>query len=243
MAFRAYGKALQGTKEDAYGYDVWVKRTDKMVINERYKIGKYHEDLGNGMDYYHVGLTLGAGNIAPYYNDSIVYSGNYQQWKVLDNGPLRTSFELVYSEWKVGNSSIKQSKIISIDAGSQLSKIENKYTLVSDSIAAVVGIVKRKEKDVILLDETNGIIGYWEPTHPKYGTTGVGVIIPNKVENSFEKYDQLLVNVTVKNNEPFIYYTGACWDKQGDFKTAQEWFQYLNNFKKEIDQPLKISLQ
>jgi len=51
IAFRMYGKELEKTpKEMAYGMDVWVKSTDRMVINERYKRGKYHEDLGDGMD-------------------------------------------------------------------------------------------------------------------------------------------------------------------------------------------------
>ena len=76
IAFRMYGKALEGTKEDAYGMDVWVKRTDKLILNERYKQGEYHIDHGDGNDYYHVGFSLGAGNMAPYMNDSVWYSKN-----------------------------------------------------------------------------------------------------------------------------------------------------------------------
>jgi hypothetical protein len=37
IAFRAYGKALEKEKDNAYGFDVWVKRTERMVVNERYK--------------------------------------------------------------------------------------------------------------------------------------------------------------------------------------------------------------
>ncbi|MEZ4905252.1 MAG: DUF4861 family protein [Spirosomataceae bacterium] len=75
IAFRMYGKALEATpKEMAYGIDVWVKSTSRMVLNERYKRGKYHDDLGDGMDYYHVGYTLGAGNVMPCINDTIFYS-------------------------------------------------------------------------------------------------------------------------------------------------------------------------
>src|SRR6476661_8292692 len=91
IAFRMYGKALESTpKEMAHGVDVWVKRTDRLILNERYKRGEYHVDHGDGMDYYHVGLTLGAGDIAPYINDTIWFSKNYRNWKILDNGPLRS---------------------------------------------------------------------------------------------------------------------------------------------------------
>ncbi len=70
IAFRMYGKALENTpKEMAYGMDVWVKRTDRLILNERYSRGEYHIDHGDGMDYYHVGLTLGAGNMMPCIKD------------------------------------------------------------------------------------------------------------------------------------------------------------------------------
>ena len=101
IAFRIYGKSLEGTKENANGIDVWVKSTDRLVINERYQRGDYHIDHGDGMDYYHVGQSLGAGNIAPYLYDSIWYPANYRKWKVLDNGPLRSTFQLDYDEWSV----------------------------------------------------------------------------------------------------------------------------------------------
>ncbi|MNT75427.1 hypothetical protein D3C72_2143220 [compost metagenome] len=67
---------MENTKENAYGFDVWVKRTDRLIINERYKRNEYHIDHGDGMDYYHVGFSLGAGNMAPYVNDTIRYSAN-----------------------------------------------------------------------------------------------------------------------------------------------------------------------
>ena len=150
IAFRMYGKALelQG-KGNAYGTDVWVKNTDKLVIDERYKRGKYHEDHGDGMDYYHVGCTLGAGNIAPYKNDSIWYSKNYYQYKVLDNGPLRTSFQLDFETWLVAGEKVIATKTVSLDAGTQLNKITVSYVFENDEIMpAVIGIIKRPEEGV-----------------------------------------------------------------------------------------------
>ena len=243
IAFRTYGKSLENTKENAYGYDVWVKRTSKMIIDERYKNGKYHEDQGNGLDYYHVGLTLGAGNVATYYKDSIIYIGNYQEWQLLDNGPLRTSFKLTYKPWKIGDTEVTLNKMISLDAASQLNKIENNFSFKMDSLSTLVGIVKRDGNDAVLFDKISGIMGYWEPTDPKNGTTGIGVIIPNKTLSLFEDYKQLFSKVILDEQLPFTYYTGACWDKQGDFRTAEEWFEYLYHFKKELDQPLIIDIK
>ena len=57
----------------------------------------YHIDHGNGLDYYKVGPTLGAGTSALLANDSIVYPYCYKDYQILDNGPLRFTVKLVYN--------------------------------------------------------------------------------------------------------------------------------------------------
>jgi Domain of unknown function (DUF4861) len=75
------GKALEGTIEDAYGLDMWTKKTDQLILDKWHKTGDYHKDHGEGLDYYKVGYTFGAGNAAPFLNDSIWFSGNYHDWE------------------------------------------------------------------------------------------------------------------------------------------------------------------
>jgi hypothetical protein len=244
IAFRVYGKALEKTKEDAYGIDVWVKRTDKMILNERYKRGEYHIDHGDGMDYYHVGFSLGAGNMAPYVNDTIRYSANYQQWKVLDNGSLRSAFQLTYDTWDAGGIKVKATKTISLDAGSQLNRIENVYSFEGDkSLPVVVGIIKRPETGIMSLNEQQGIMAYWEPTHGSDGTTAVGSILTTPVNNMIVGNTQMLAKTAVKNNEPIIYYSGAAWDKVGKITNAKQWFNYLDAFYQQIKEPLIITIK
>jgi hypothetical protein len=244
IAFRAYGKALEHTNEDAYGLDVWVKRTDRMVLNERYKRNEYHIDHGDGMDYYHVGYSLGAGNMAPYVNDSIYYSANYRQWKVLDNGPLRSTFQLTYESWNAGGINVKVTKTISLDAGSQLNKIENVYSFDSEKpLPVVVGIIKRPEAGNITLNEQQGIMTYWEPAHGQDGTTGIGSLLTTPVSNMMVTKKQILAKTEVKNNVPIVYYTGAAWDKAGQITDAKQWQNYLNNFYQQISEPLIVSIK
>ncbi|KAF2330648.1 DUF4861 family protein [Flavobacterium daemonense] len=244
IAFRAYGKALEKTRDDAYGLDVWVKRTDNMVINERYKLGEYHVDHGNGLDYYKVGFTLGAGSMAPYIKDSVYYSGNYHRWKLLDNGPLRSTFKLEYDTWDAAGIKVSCTKTISLDAGSQLNRIENVYTY-SDSkpLPVAVGISKRPENGIVSLNEQQGILGYWEPVHGKDGTTGVGSILSTPVKKMLVENNQLLAITETKNNEPIVYYTGAVWDKAGIITNSAQWFEYLDNFSEELKKPLLVSVK
>ncbi len=244
IAFRAYGKALEKEKDNAYGFDVWVKRTDRMILDERYKLADYHVDHGDGLDYYHVGFTLGAGNMAPFVKDTIRYSGNYQLWKILDNGPLRSTFQLNFDSWNAGGIKVSATKTISIDAGSQLNRIENVYTFDdAKPMPVVVGIIKRPETGIISLNEQQGIMGYWEPTLGKNGTTAVGTILTTPVTNILVDAAQLLAKTTVQNNKPIVYYTGAAWDKAGKITNSKEWFDYLNNFNQQIKTPLVVSVK
>ena len=240
-----YGKELENTpKEMAYGMDVWVKSTQRMVINERYKRGRYHENLGDGMDYYHVGLTLGAGNIAPYLNDSIYYSRNYVRWKILDNGPLRTTFQLEYDDWDVAGKKVNAKKIISLDAGSQLNKVQALYTYSDTSALPVaVGIIKRKDPGTLLLDEKQGVMGYWEPEMGDYGITGVGCVFVSNPINMKVSNQQLLTMSIAEKNKPYLYYTGAAWNKAGTITSSSQWFAYLHQFKNHLNNPLLIMLK
>lgn len=244
IAFRTYGKALEKTEGDAYGFDVWVKRTSKLVLNDRYKRDNYHIDHGDGLDYYHVGFTLGAGNMAPFVKDTIRYSGNYHHWKILDNGPLRSTFQLSYDTWNAGGIKVKAVKIISLDAGSQLNRIENIYTFDDNNpMPAVVGIIRREKQGIIGLNEQQGIMSYWEPASEKDGTTAVGSILSTPANKMWVDKDQLLTKTSVRNNEPIVYYSGAAWDKAGQITNSKQWQDYLDHFNQELQNPLIISIK
>jgi len=123
VAFRLYGKALEGRKDDAQGMDYWAKRTADLIINKWYKEDDYHKDHGQGLDYYSVGQTLGAGDIALYFQDKIYYTKHYRQYRILDNGPLRTTFELKFEQEDIASNTVALTKTISLDAGQQFNKI------------------------------------------------------------------------------------------------------------------------
>ena len=245
IAFRMYGKALENTSEDAKGIDVWVKSTPKLVVNDRYKKNDYHNDHGDGLDYYSVGFTLGAGGMAPFMNDTVYFSGNYRNSKVLDNGPLRSTFQLTYDEWNAGGNKVNVIKTISIDAGSQLNRIESLYTF-SDGggkLPVAIGLATRAEKEKKIFFDKKGILGYWEPVHGNDGITGVAAVSEKPLQKTLNQPKQVLALTEVRNNQPYVYYAGAAWNKAGEINNETEWFNYLQKFKKELQSPLKVSVK
>lgn len=244
IAFRMYGAALENfPAENAHGIDVWVKRTPELIVNKWYKTNDYHHDNGDGLDYYSVGLTLGAGDIAPYFNDSIYFPRHYRTWKVLDSGPLRCTFQLGYEPWQAGRNTVSVIKTISLDAGSQLNKMSVQYKLsAGDILPVATGIVRRMQQGTMLLDEKNGVVGYWEPEHGQDGITGLGMIVPAKKQRMLLTGQHLLATTTINVQEPFVYYFGAAWNKAGMYTNAAGWFTYLQTFADKLNAPLEINI-
>ena len=100
-----------------------MKKTDPKAASELYRSVSYHVDHGNGMDCYAVGPTLGGGTAALFPDSTIVYPYCYKDCEILDNGPLRFTAKLVYNPLVVkGDSSVIETRIISLDKGAQLNK-------------------------------------------------------------------------------------------------------------------------
>jgi len=244
VAFRMYGKALEGRRDDAQGLDIWSKRTSNLIVDKWYAEGDYHNDHGEGMDYYSVGMTLGAGDIAPFADDTVVFSKHYRQYEVLDNGPLRSTFKLVYEPWQVGTKTVSVTKQFSLDAGSQLNRVEVTYTVDGDGkLPVAIGVASRKEPGELLKEQQAGIFGYWEPEIGQSGTTGVGVILEAESFSGFgELSNQYLAFTDASNGTPLVYYVGGVWDKAGVYTSADAWFAYLHSFKEQVAEPLTISI-
>jgi len=201
---------------------------------------KYHTDHGEGLDCYKVGASLGAGGIAPYANNKLYYSKNFDTYKIITTGPLRTIFELSYKPWDFNGAEISEKKRITLDAGSNLNKVEITYFCINlDTIPVAIGITKREGKGSIMMNEKNGIISYWEPEQKKNGTTGVGIIVPN-TESMTVVENHLTALASSRSSRVFQYYQGAAWDKAGIIKNYNQWTKYLTEYLLKKQNPVIV---
>ena len=250
IAFRMYGPALQKTGEISNGIDIWVKRTDSLVINKWYKTEDYHKDHGEGLDFYGVGTTLGAGGIAPFIGGKLYPSKNFTTYKVLANGPLRTTFQLNYASWNAAGIEVKDTKTITLDAGSFLNKVEVKFTFVPTELPVVTGIAIIPGEGGIEWADINkdGILAYQQPAQEN-GIITVGMVVPQKCKTAilpktdidpYKHTGHYILQTTIKKNQLLTYYQGASWNKEGSFKNFDDWKQYLQNKDKVLHHPLTI---
>lgn len=282
IAFRAYGPALQATGEQAFGYDIWVKNTPNPVVEARYetelnptsrariselrKTNKaaaqalsdsisYHIDHGNGLDYYKVGPTLGAGTAALLVNDSIVYPYCYNSYQILDNGPLRFTVQMTYNPLVIRqDSGVIETRLLSLDAGSQLNKVAVSYENLSQPTPIVTGIVLHEPSNEYYADKESGFMTYADPLDPVNGQIFIAAVFPNPIKESKTVYfsekektargganGHVLTETEYNPGDKYTYYFGGGWS-EGGFQNSKKWFEYVQSYTNKVKHPLHIAI-
>lgn len=282
VAFRAYGPALQTKGERGFGYDLFtkynttepmleamyakelnketlakiaeLKKTDPKAAAELSRERSYHIDHGYGMDCYAVGPTLGAGVAALMVNDTIIYPWCYKNQEILDNGPLRFTVKLEFTPLTVkGDSTVVETRLITLDAGSHLNKTAVSYSNLKETLPIVAGIVLHEPDGAVVADAANGYITYVDPTTgPDNGKIFMGAAVPAVVKDAktvlFSEKEKKERNnadghvLAVSDYEPgseYVYYWGFAWDK-ADIKTADAWNRYMADFAQKVRNPLTV---
>ena len=283
IAYRAYGSDLQCKKVREYGYDVWVKRVPELVVeqryekhfnpdiqnevsrlrkarkhneaNELYNSVSYHVDHGDGLDCYKVGPTLGCGTAALMQGDNIIYPHCWKECEIMENGPLRFTVKLSYNPFVLGRDSIVETRVISLERGSQLNKTIVSYAGLSKSMPIATGLVIHPENPTAyVLEREKGYIAYADLTDNANNDNGiiyVGAVIPNKVievksamfsdkeVREREALGHALAISTYRPNGEYTYYWGAGWSKFG-YESMESWTDYLNHYAKCVRNPLKV---
>jgi len=245
IAFRMYGPALQKKPGNfaGNGIDVWVKRVSYPIINKWYKGRNYHKDNGEGMDGYKVGHTRGCGGIGLWENNKIIGAKHWISQKTITTGPIRTTFELTCAPYKINNRTITQKLRISLDAGSNLNKIEAYFTIDDNKPQQIIiGITRRGKAGIMLYNQEDNWFSYIEPTMPHAGKTYCGVILPNQPATFKDAQQHGMFLTTIRNKQTLTYYAGAAWNQNPNFKNNNKWLQYISQKAKSIKKPLIIKI-
>ncbi len=262
---RAYGPALQQSGQHGYGYDIFLKRgTTEPVLDELYhndivKKISYHVDHGKGMDCYAVGPTLGAGVSALMQGDSILYPWCYKEYEILDNGPLRFTVRLTFHPFSVGNdTAVVETRLISLDAGSQLNRTVITYDGLTQPTPIATGIVLHEPEGVAMVtgNAERGYISYIDPTQgTDNGKAMLGCLFPGGVDKAEARYfspqekaarahadGHVLAIGDYRPGTEYLYYWGFAWDRAGHIGSPKEWDAYINEYMAKLHYPLVVSM-
>jgi hypothetical protein len=247
IAHRTYGKGLetwQGEPLTSSTIDIWSKKSPKMVVDKWYMVDDYHAEHGEGADYYSAGASRGDGGSGIFANDQLYNSKNFVESRVLAKGPIRVLFELDYEPWQAGNVTVKETKRISLDAGSQMDHYLSKYTIEQGQGPLMVGVglkkVNGEQKDY---NAELGRLAKWERVEKNAGMQGLAIVADPKIikQQTEDRTNQLLILSTTPENT-VSYYAGFCWDQAGDITTFDQWKTYTDNFAKQVQSPIEVKV-
>ena len=235
IAHRIYSRALEAAEPpSSSGIDAWGKRVRWPYMDRQLRTGDQHADHGEGLDFYNVGTGRGAGGIGIWYDNKLWTSRNYVRPHILSAGPAVADFTVDYDPWPVDTLyTVRETRRFTLPAGTNFTRLTSTLTSSSDAELVVgIGLAKRPMNGgalgEIAKDAANARMSWWGPPDGDKGRMAAAVIVdPAAFAGFAEDADNYLILVRVTPGKPYVYYSGAAWDRGGDFATREAWESYV----------------
>lgn len=240
IAGRIYGPSLKDPR--TFGQDLWLKCTERLIIDEWFKKGDYHHNHGEGMDCYKVANTLGGGACAPLVGSHIIVGDNWATQERLMNGPVRTAARFTHNKFKAGDAVISAVRSFELDANTRMIHWTSTFQSDNDSIDVVLGAVLH---DVVSLTHGSNFIAFTEKASDSKnpdqdGNISIGLVLDPDYKAEFKILDNHAVLVfKVKSGNPIQYWTASGWS-QGGVESPEAWASYMEEQVVILSKPLKI---
>ena len=236
IAHRIYGRALEKAEPpSSSGIDAWGKRVRWPFMDRQLSTGDQHADHGEGIDFYNVGTGRGTGGLGIWYDHKLWTSRNYVRPRILQSGPDIADFIVEYEPWPVDTlRTVRETRRFTLPAGTNFTRMTSTFASSSDAVMIVgIGISKRPinggKLGEVRKDEAGARMSWWGPADGDKGRMAAAVIVePAAFEGFAEDADNYLILVRVRPGQPFVYYSGAAWDRGGDFATREAWNSYVD---------------
>lgn len=247
IAFRVYGPALRKGGEDS-GIDCWAKRVPYPIIDRWYHLHlkekqSYHQDRGEGADFYHVGSSRGCGGTAIWHNGGMVLSNVYHDWRIVTQSPEESVFVLTY-EYDLEGRKIREEKTITIKLGERLFRSESTFTEDGNpaDLEIAIGLTTHDGKGAATLDRNGGWMLVWE-SFKNHGELGTGVVLPpariigmEEIESKQRDKSHAVALTKTDATGRTVHYAGYGWSQAQEITTKEQWAAYLTQFAAALPQ-------
>ena len=244
VAGRIYGPALSDPR--TFGPDIWLKCTDRLIVDEWYAKADYHHNHGDGMDCYKVANTLGGGALAPYVGEKIVIGDNYARQERICNGPIRTKAVLTYPAFDVDGKPVTAVKEISLDANTRFLKTSTWFD--SPDTAAIPAVLGAVLHDVVSRTDGDNFIAFTEKASDsaepeRDGNISIGLVIDvaEPVECAATMDGHAVLKTSVQPGKRFDVWTGSGWS-QGGIESPESWAKAVQDFAYAQAHPLRVTV-
>jgi len=236
IAHRIYGRALEAAEPpSSSGIDAWGKRVRWPFMDRQLRTGDQHADHGEGIDFYNVGTGRGTGGLGIWYDNKLWTSRNYVRPRILQSGPGVADFSVDYEPWPVDTlRTVRETRRFTLPVGTNFTRLTSTIASSIDAeIIVGIGISKRpingNKLGEIRKEAAAARLSWWGPADGNKGRMAAAVIVdPAAFAGFAEDADNYLILVRVRPGQPFVYYSGAAWDRGGDFAVQDDWNSYVD---------------
>lgn len=210
---------------------------------------------GYGDDVLWAGQTVGLGALRGWdgQKPTMVSPVKSRGQRMVANGPVRTIVELTDEGWQLGGQTFNLRQNVIIYAGHRDCEVQVYQDTPAEGVQFATGVINLNDK---MYSDHKGLVGDWGgnwPNGAKDSIAGKPKIVVGLAVNVPEKYiisepanqkDQFLYTLGMKGSDRLTYNMAFTCDKETfGFKDAKEWFAWMKQWKKELDNPVKVTVE
>lgn len=237
-------------------YDLYGKYNKQLEL----QTSQFYPDdeqlaAGYGDDVLWAGQTVGLGALRGWdgQKPTMVSPVKSRGQRMVASGPVRTIVELTDEGWQLGGQTFNIRQNVIIYAGHRDCEVQVYQDAPVKEVQFATGVINLNGK---MYSDHKGLVGDWGgnwPNGAKDSIAGKPKIVVGLAVNVPEKYvisepanqkDQFLYTLGMKGSDRLTYNMAFTCDKETfGFKDAKEWFAWMKQWKKELDNPVKVMVE
>lgn len=237
-------------------YDLYGKYNKQLEL----QTSQFYPDdeqlaAGYGDDVLWAGQTVGLGALRGWdgQKPTMVSPVKSRGQRMVASGPVRTIVELTDEGWQLGGQTFNIRQNVIIYAGHRDCEVQVYQDAPVKEVQFATGVINLNGK---MYSDHKGLVGDWGgnwPNGAKDSIAGKPKIVVGLAVNFPEKYvisepanqkDQFLYTLGMKGSDRLTYNMAFTCDKESfGFKDAKEWFAWMKQWKKELDNPVKVTVE
>ena len=237
-------------------YDLYGKYNKQLEL----QTSQFYPDdeqlaAGYGDDVLWAGQTVGLGALRGWdgQKPTMVSPVKSRGQRMVASGPVRTIVELTDEGWQLGGQTFNIRQNVIIYAGHRDCEVQVYQDTPAEGVQFATGVINLNGK---MYSDHKGLVGDWGgnwPNGAKDSIAGKPKVVVGLAVNVPEKYvisepanqkDQFLYTLGMKGSDRLTYNMAFTCDKETfGFKDAKEWFAWMKQWKKELDNPVKVTVE
>lgn len=237
-------------------YDLYGKYNKQLEL----QTNQFYPDdeqlaAGYGDDVLWAGQTVGLGALRGWdgQKPTMVSPVKSRGQRMVASGPVRTIVELTDEGWQLGGQTFNIRQNVIIYAGHRDCEVQVYQDTPAEGVQFATGVINLNGK---MYSDHKGLVGDWGgnwPNGAKDSIAGKPKVVVGLAVNVPEKYvisepanqkDQFLYTLGMKGSDRLTYNMAFTCDKETfGFKDAKEWFAWMKQWKKELDNPVKVTVE